>query len=87
MQVSWPGNVGSLSGFSQQQIAISEIGVSFADDRFAFHFVFLVSRYIFLNHLNNIVASDRERTTHHLKRSKASLGCTFFGIFFSTMTL
>eukprot|EP01036_Dinobryon_divergens_P030604 gene30604-39874_t len=32
VQVSWPGNVGSLSGFSQQQLAISEIGVSFADD-------------------------------------------------------
>lgn len=34
VQVSWPGNVGSLSGFSQQQIAISEIGVSFPDDSF-----------------------------------------------------
>ena len=28
--------MGSLSGFSQQQIAISEIGVSFADDRSSF---------------------------------------------------
>lgn len=33
-QVSWPGNVGSLTGFSSQQIAISEIGVSFPDDSF-----------------------------------------------------
>jgi hypothetical protein len=33
-QVSWPGNVGSLSGFSSQQIAISEIGVSYPDESF-----------------------------------------------------
>mmetsp|Transcript_4788 Transcript_4788/g.6599 ORF Transcript_4788/g.6599 Transcript_4788/m.6599 type:complete len:452 (+) Transcript_4788:41-1396(+) len=33
-QVSWPGNVGALSGFSQQQLAISEIGVSYPDDSF-----------------------------------------------------
>lgn len=26
-QVGWPGNVGVLSGFSDQQLAISEIGV------------------------------------------------------------
>lgn len=34
VQVGWPGNVGSLSGFSSEQIAISEIGVSFPDDSF-----------------------------------------------------
>lgn len=33
-QVSWPGNVGSLSGFSSEQIAISEIGVYFPDESF-----------------------------------------------------
>ena len=27
-QIGWPGNVGVLSGFSDQQLAISEIGVS-----------------------------------------------------------
>jgi hypothetical protein len=34
-QVGWPGNVGVLTGFSDQQLAISEIGV-------CFFFVFLV---------------------------------------------
>lgn len=33
-QVGWPGNVGSLTGFSSQQLAISEIGVSYPDDSF-----------------------------------------------------
>jgi len=33
-QVGWPGNVGVLTGFSSQQIAISEIGVSYPDDSF-----------------------------------------------------
>eukprot|EP00286_Rhodomonas_abbreviata_P021890 CAMPEP_0181308452 /NCGR_PEP_ID=MMETSP1101-20121128/11470_1 /TAXON_ID=46948 /ORGANISM="Rhodomonas abbreviata, Strain Caron Lab Isolate" /LENGTH=445 /DNA_ID=CAMNT_0023414835 /DNA_START=22 /DNA_END=1359 /DNA_ORIENTATION=- len=33
-QVSWPGNVGLLSGFSEQQLAISEIGVTYPDDSF-----------------------------------------------------
>jgi isopenicillin-N N-acyltransferase like protein len=33
-QVSWPGNVGSLSGFSSERIAISEIGVAFPDESF-----------------------------------------------------
>ena len=33
-QVSWPANVGSLSGFSQKQLAISEIGVSYPDESF-----------------------------------------------------
>jgi isopenicillin-N N-acyltransferase-like protein len=33
-QVSWPGNVGSLSGMSSAQIAISEIGVAFPDESF-----------------------------------------------------
>ena len=33
-QVGWPGNVGVLSGFSDQQLAISEIGVTFPDDSF-----------------------------------------------------
>jgi len=33
-QVSFPGNVGALTGMSSQQIAISEIGVSYADDSF-----------------------------------------------------
>lgn len=28
-QIGWPGNVGVLSGFSDQQLAISEIGVSY----------------------------------------------------------
>jgi len=33
-QVSWPGNVGLLTGMSSQQLAISEIGVSYPDDSF-----------------------------------------------------
>ena len=33
-QVGWPGNLGVLTGFSANQIAISEIGVSFPDDSF-----------------------------------------------------
>lgn len=33
-QVSWPGNVGTLTGFSQKQLAVSEIGVSYPDDSF-----------------------------------------------------
>merc|ERR1719201_1085674 len=33
-QVGWPGNVGTLSGFSDQQLAISEIGVTYPDDSF-----------------------------------------------------
>jgi len=33
-QVTWPANLGVLTGFSQQQLAISEIGVSFPDDSF-----------------------------------------------------
>lgn len=33
-QVGWPGNVGVLTGFSSQQLAISEIGVSYPDDSF-----------------------------------------------------
>lgn len=33
-QVGCPGSVGVLSGFSSQQLAISEIGVYFADDSF-----------------------------------------------------
>jgi isopenicillin-N N-acyltransferase-like protein len=33
-QVSWPGNVGLLTGMSSQQIGVSEIGVSFPDDSF-----------------------------------------------------
>ncbi|KAJ1434044.1 hypothetical protein B484DRAFT_2870 [Ochromonadaceae sp. CCMP2298] len=32
--VGWPANVGLLSGFSDQQLAVSEIGVSFPDDSF-----------------------------------------------------
>jgi hypothetical protein len=32
--ISWPGMVGILTGFSEQQIGISEIGVSFPDDSF-----------------------------------------------------
>ena len=71
VQVSWPGNVGSLSGFSQQQLAISEIGVSFADDRSTF-----VEFYLFIESmltakyfcLITIIALDKERTTHRLKR-------------------
>jgi hypothetical protein len=27
LQVGWPGSIGALSGFSDQQLAISEIGV------------------------------------------------------------
>jgi len=30
-QVGWPGNIGVLTGFSDQQLAISEIGVAFPD--------------------------------------------------------
>lgn len=33
-QVTWPGSVGVLTGFSSQKIAISEIGVYFGDDSF-----------------------------------------------------
>lgn len=33
-QVGWPGNVGVLTGYSDQKMAISEIGVSFPDDSF-----------------------------------------------------
>lgn len=33
-QVGWPGSIGSLTGFSMEQLAISEIGVYFADDSF-----------------------------------------------------
>jgi len=33
-QVGWPGSIGVLTGFSSQQLAISEIGVSFPDDSF-----------------------------------------------------
>lgn len=33
-QVSFPGNLGVLTGFSSQQLAISEIGVSYPDDSF-----------------------------------------------------
>jgi len=33
-QVGWPASVGVLTGFSDQQLAISEIGVAFADDSF-----------------------------------------------------
>jgi hypothetical protein len=29
LQVGWPGSIGALSGFSDQQLAISEIGVRF----------------------------------------------------------
>ena len=32
--VGWPGTVGLLTGFSSQQLGISEIGVSFPDDSF-----------------------------------------------------
>ena len=32
--VGWPASIGLLTGFSSQQLAISEIGVSFADDSF-----------------------------------------------------
>ena len=34
VSVSWPGTVGVLTAFSAEQIGISEIGVSFADDSF-----------------------------------------------------
>lgn len=33
-QVGWPGNVGVLTGYSEKQMAISEIGVSYPDDSF-----------------------------------------------------
>ena len=33
-QVGWPGSIGALTGISSAQMAISEIGVSFADDSF-----------------------------------------------------
>jgi isopenicillin-N N-acyltransferase-like protein len=33
-QVGWPGNIGVLTGFSDQQLAISEIGVAFPDETF-----------------------------------------------------
>jgi isopenicillin-N N-acyltransferase-like protein len=33
-QVGWPGNLGVLTGYSSQQLAISEIGVSFPDETF-----------------------------------------------------
>lgn len=33
-QVSWPGNVGVLTGISSERMAISEIGVSYPDDSF-----------------------------------------------------
>jgi len=33
-QVTWPGSVGVLTGFSANQLAISEIGVSYPDDSF-----------------------------------------------------
>jgi len=33
-QVGWPGVVGALTGVSSEKIAVSEIGVSFADDSF-----------------------------------------------------
>ncbi|RYH15233.1 hypothetical protein EON65_32080 [archaeon] len=33
-QVGWPGNVGVLTGVSEQKMAISEIGVAFPDDSF-----------------------------------------------------
>lgn len=33
-QVGFPGNVGVLTGFSDQHLAISEIGVSYPDDTF-----------------------------------------------------
>ena len=33
-QVGWPGSIGVLTGISSAQMAISEIGVSFADDSF-----------------------------------------------------
>lgn len=33
-QVGWPGSIGALTGFSSQQLAISEIGVSYPDDSF-----------------------------------------------------
>jgi isopenicillin-N N-acyltransferase-like protein len=33
-QVGWPGDIGVLTGFSDQQLAISEIGVSYPDDSF-----------------------------------------------------
>jgi isopenicillin-N N-acyltransferase-like protein len=33
-QVGWPGNLGVLTGFSEQQLAISEIGVSYPDESF-----------------------------------------------------
>lgn len=34
VQVGWPGSIGVLTGFSEQQIAVSEIGVSYPDDSF-----------------------------------------------------
>jgi isopenicillin-N N-acyltransferase-like protein len=34
VSLGWPGLVGVLTGFSEQQIGISEIGVSFSDDSF-----------------------------------------------------
>lgn len=33
-QVTWPGSVGVLTGFSSEKLAISEIGVYFGDDSF-----------------------------------------------------
>lgn len=33
-QVGWPGDLGVLTGFSSQKLAISEIGVSYPDDSF-----------------------------------------------------
>ena len=32
--LGWPGSIGMMTGFSSNQMAISEIGVSFADDSF-----------------------------------------------------
>lgn len=33
-QVGWPGSIGALSGFSEAQLGISEIGAYYADDSF-----------------------------------------------------
>lgn len=33
-QVGWPGSIGALTGMSEQQISVSEIGVSYPDDTF-----------------------------------------------------